>query len=98
MQNFAFTAPSVLERIYDALDERGRLPREFSLQQALEPGAPAQGFFYSDGFMEGNLTGLEKGEEESPELQAVLRQVLSGEYDQAVQGLKAFLEMGKAIS
>lgn len=59
MQNFAFTAPSVLERIYDALDERGRLPREFSLQQALEPGAPAQGFFYSDGFMEGNLTGLE---------------------------------------
>lgn len=95
MQNFAFTAPSVLERIYDALDERGRLPREFSLQQALEPGAPAQGFFYSDGFMEGNLTGLEKGEEESPELQAVLRQVLSGEYDQAVQGLKDFFGDGE---
>ena len=37
MQNFAFTQPSILQRLYDALDERGRLPRDYSLQQALEP-------------------------------------------------------------
>ena len=69
MQNFAFTQPSILQRLYDALDERGRLPRDYSLQQALEPEGPAGGFYYSDGFMEGNITGLDKGGEESPELQ-----------------------------
>lgn len=95
MQNFDFTQPSILQRLYDALDERGRLPREFSLRQAMEPEGPAQGFYYSDGFMEGNLTGLDKGEEESPELQEILGQILAGAYDQAVQGLKAFFGEGE---
>ena len=65
MQNFDFTQPSILQRLYDALDERGRLPREFSLRQAMEPEGPAQGFYYSDGFMEGNLTGLDKGKKKA---------------------------------
>lgn len=95
MQNFAFTVPSVMQRIYDAMDERGRLPRDFSLRQAMEPEGSAQGFYYSDGFMEGNITGLEKGEEESPELQEILQQILDGAYDQAVQGLQAFFGKGE---
>ena len=54
MQNFDFTQPSILQRLYDALDERGRLPREFSLRHAMEQEGQAQGVYYSDGFMEGN--------------------------------------------
>lgn len=95
MQNFAFTQPSILQRLYDALDERGRLPRDYSLQQALEPEGPAGGFYYSDGFMEGNITGLDKGGEESPELQDGLSQILEGEYDRAVQTLQAFFSDGE---
>lgn len=90
MQNFAFTSPSVLEILYDALDERGRLPRDFSLRQALDPAGTEQGFYYCDGFMEGSITGLDKGQDKSPELLDVLRQAVAGEYDRAVQELKAF--------
>ena len=52
-------------------------------------------FYYSDGFMEGNITGLDKGGEESPELQDGLSQILEGEYDRAVQTLQAFFSDGE---
>lgn len=49
---------------HDALDEKGCVPREFSLQQALG-GSPGRRFFSVVSFLwrEPHLTGLEKDPE-----------------------------------
>ncbi len=90
MDDFAFSTPSIYQILYDNLDEQGRLPRDFSLQGALGAGTAGQGFFFSDGFMEANVTGSDKGEDPCPELISVVQQILDGQYGEAVRNLKAY--------
>ena len=90
MDDFAFSQPSIYQVLYDNLDEQGRLPRDFSLMGALQDQSGSQSFFFSDGFMEANVTGSDKGEEACPELIAVVEQILAGNYGEAVRNLKAY--------
>ncbi len=90
MDDFAFSQPSIYQVLYDNLDEQGRLPRDFSLMGVLKTHDGSQGFFFSDGFMEANVTGSDKGEEPCPELIAVVQQILAGSYGEAVRNLKAY--------
>ncbi len=92
MENFGFGEPSIYQILYEHLDERGYLPRDFSLRAVLAENDDADGtaVLFSDGFMEGNLTGSDKGEERSAALQTITRQVMEGQYQKAADGLKAF--------
>lgn len=92
MENFGFGEPSIYPILYEHLDERGYLPRDFSLRAVLAENDDADGttVLFSDGFMEGNLTGSDKGEERAAALQTITRQVMEGQYQKAADGLKAF--------
>ncbi len=92
MENFGFGEPSIYQILYEHLDERGYLPRDFSLRAVLaeKDDTGDAGILFSDGFMEGNLTGSDKGEEQSTALQTITQQVMEGRYQKAADGLKAF--------
>lgn len=92
MENFGFAEPSVYQVLYDHLDERDYLPRDFSLRAVLDErsGAEENGVLFSDGFMEGNLTGSDKGEQKSPQLEDITQLVMDGQYQKAADGLKLF--------
>ena len=83
-------SPSIYEVIEHNLDPNLKLPREFSLRAHRR--SPGEKLVYADGFMEGNLTGPDPGEETSQELLEILEKLRDKQFGEALKALNAFFD------